>query len=131
MKLPFHTILCPTDLSETGNLAIDVAYRLAGEGSVVHLLHVAEPPYLGNPMYSQYVQGYVPTPEEQEAGEERVRNKLRHLTPENALTEGVRTEHHLEHSVNVSDTIEEKAEEIGADVIIMGTHGRGRASAGS
>ena len=53
MKVPFQRILCPTDLSDTGNLAIPVAYRLAGNGARVHLLHVCEPPYLGNPATDQ------------------------------------------------------------------------------
>jgi nucleotide-binding universal stress UspA family protein len=124
MKLPFRTILCPTDLSETGNLAVPVAYQLAANGGTVHLLHVAEPPFLGNPMYSQYVQGYVPTPEEQRAGEDRVQKKLHRLPPAEALDRGVRTEYHTVHGLNVPTVIEETAKEIGADVIVMGTHGR-------
>jgi nucleotide-binding universal stress UspA family protein len=124
MKVPFRTILCPTDLSEVGNQALPVAYQLGGEGSTVHLLHVAEPPYLGNPMYSQYVQGYVPQPEEVAAGEERVRQRLHRLPPESAPGRGVRTVFHLLHGVNVATLIAEKAVEVGADVIVMGTHGR-------
>ena len=124
MHVPFRTILCPTDLSDVGNLAIPVAYQLAAEGGTLHLLHVAEPPYLGNPMYSQYVQGYVPTPEEVEAGEERVRQRMHRLPPDDAMSRGVRTEYHLLHGVNVSALIEEQAQNLGVDVIVMGTHGR-------
>ncbi len=124
MKVPFHTVLCPTDLSKIGNLAVPVAYRLAGDRATVHLLHVAEPPFLGNPLYNQFVQGYVPTPEEREEGEARVKKALHGLPPEDSLSRGVRTTYHLVHGMSVPDIIEETAKEIGADVVVLGTHGR-------
>jgi len=109
MRVPFQKILCPTDLSETGNLAIPVAYRLAGNGARVHLLHVCEPPYLGNPIYGPFVQGYVPTPEDTQTGEDKVLKKMHRIVPEEALSAGIRTEFHLVH---------------GVDVVVLGTHGR-------
>jgi nucleotide-binding universal stress UspA family protein len=124
MQIPFHCALCPTDLSETGNAAVDVAYRLVGQGGTVHLLHVGEPPYLGNPLYVQYVQGWMPDPEDVEAGEERVRAKLHRLPPEDALSRGIRTEYHVIHGVNVAGEIEHLAREIGVDAVVMGSHGR-------
>ena len=124
MKVPFHCILCPTDLSAIGNLAVPVAYRLAGQHAVVHLAHVCEPPFLGNPLYTQFVQGYVPTPEDVEAGEERVRLALHRLPPDDAIERGIRTEYHLPHDVSAADAIEALAHEVGADVVILGTHGR-------
>jgi len=124
MRVPFRTILCPTDLSKIGDLAVPVAYQLAGKGGTVHLLHVCEPPFLGNPLYNQFVQGYVPTPEERQEGEDRVNRQLHQLAPDDALTRGVRTEYHLVHGISVPDVIEEQAKEIGADVVVLGTHGR-------
>jgi nucleotide-binding universal stress UspA family protein len=124
MKVPFRCVLCPTDLSPIGNLAAPVAYRLAGEGAVVHLAHVCEPPFLGNPLYTQFVQGYVPTPEEIEAGEERVRQALHRLPPENALELGIRTEYHHPHDISVADVIERLAREVEADVVVLATRGR-------
>ncbi len=124
MRVPFHTVLCPTDLSEVGNLAVPVAYHLTGSGGTVHLLHVAEPPFVGNPLYNQYVQGYVPTEEERAAGEDRVKKQLHRLPPETAVARGVRTEYHLVHAVSVPDTIEETARRVGADTIVLATHGR-------
>jgi len=124
MKVPFHCILCPTDLSEIGNLAVPVAYCLAGQNAVVHLVHVCEPPFLGNPLYNQFVQGYVPTPEEVESGEERVRSALHRLPPDDAIERGIRTEYHLPHDVRAADTIEALAHEVGAAVVVLGTHGR-------
>ena len=51
MKPPFRSILCPTDLSPLGNLAVSVGYLLAAKGGTVHLVHVDEPPRTGNPLY--------------------------------------------------------------------------------
>jgi nucleotide-binding universal stress UspA family protein len=124
MRVPFKTILCPTDLSDTGNVALAVAYRLAGDGARVHLLHVCEPPFLGNPVYGPFVQGYVPTPEDTQSGEERVLKKLHRLVPEDALTNGVRTEFHLVHGVDVARVVEEEAHRFDAEVVVLGTHGR-------
>jgi universal stress protein A len=124
MKVPFRTVLCPTDLSKVGNLAVPVAYQLAGEKGTVHLLHVAEPPFMGNPLYNQFVQGYVPTPEEREQGEERVKRALHDLPPDDALGRGIRTEYHIVQGITVPDVIEEQAAELKADVVILGTHGR-------
>lgn len=124
MKVPFQTILCPTDLSDTGNLAIDVAYQLVGENARVHLLHVCEPPYLGNPVYGPFVQGYVPSPDDTQHGEEKALRKLHRLVPENALTRGIRTEFHLVHGVDVAKIIAEEALRFGVEVVVLGTHGR-------
>jgi nucleotide-binding universal stress UspA family protein len=124
LSVPFQTILCPTDLSETGNLAIDVAYQLAAAGGRVHLLHVCEPPFLGNPLYGPFVQGYAPTPTETAQGEERVMRKLHQLEPTTAASRDVHTEFHLVHGVNVASTIEAEARRLGVDVVVLGTHGR-------
>jgi len=123
LTVPFASILCPTDLSETGNLAIDVAYQLAAVGGRVHLLHVCEPPSLGNPLYGPFVQGYAPTPEETAQGEERVMRKLHQLEPADPGKE-VHTELHLVHGVNVASTIEAEARRLGTNVVVLGTHGR-------
>ena len=124
MKLPFAVVMCPTDLSDTGNRAIALAYRVAAPNGTVHLVHVCEPPHLGNPLYEQYVHGYVPTPEELESGRERVKQQLHQLQPDGALEDGIRTEYHLIEGVNVADSIRDKAKELEADVVVMGTHGR-------
>ena len=64
MQVPFRCILCPTDLSATGNRAIPIALHLAADNGAIHLLHVGEPAFLGNPLYNQFVVGYVPSPED-------------------------------------------------------------------
>ena len=124
MKVPFQRVLCPTDLSDTGNLAIPVAYRLAGNGSRVHLVHVCEPPYLGNPLYGPFVQGYIPSPDETKDGESKILKKMHRLVPDDALSDGIRTEFHLVHAVDVANAIEEEAKRFETEVVILGTHGR-------
>lgn len=124
LRPPFKRILCPTDISNTGNLAIATAYHLAADDGTVHVLHVCQPPFFGNPVYGAYTQGYVPTPEDTERGRAQVRAELRKLPPDDALSRGVRTEFHLIDGVNASRTIEEQVKELAVDVVVMSTHGR-------
>ena len=121
---PYASVFCPTDLSETGNAAIPAAYRLAADGGRVHLVHICEPPFLGNPLYGPYVQGYVPTPEETKAGEQKALERLHTLVPASAEGRGVQTEFHLVHGVNVANVITEESARLGTQVVVMGTHGR-------
>ena len=123
-SVPYGSVLCPTDLSETGDGAIAVAYRLTADGGRVHLVHVCEPPFLGNPLYGPYVQGYVPSPEEIKAGEERAMQRLHRLVPADAEARGIHTEFHLVQSVNVANAVEDEVRRLGCDVVVMGTHGR-------
>lgn len=124
MKVPASTLLCPTDASKTGNLAVPIAYQLCADGGTVHLLHVCEPPYLGNPLYGPYVQGYVPTPAEQEKGRKAILDQLKAQTPPAALSRGIRTQYHMVEGVEVSRVIADQADALKADAIVLGTHGR-------
>lgn len=124
MRLPVGTVLCPTDASATGNLAVPLAYHLVADGGTVHLLHVCEPPRFGNPLYDQYVHGYVPSPEEQAAGRRRIQQDLKSLPPDAALARGVRTAYLLVEAANVANAIEAEAKRLEVDVVVMGTHGR-------
>lgn len=124
MRFPLQTVLCPTDLSDIGDAAIPLAYRIVGSGGTVHLMHVCEPPHLGNPLYGQYVQGYVPTPEELAAGQERVKRRLHQLAPDGATADNIRTQFHLVEGVNPADVIIEQARRLEVEAVIMGTHGR-------
>jgi universal stress protein A len=124
MKPPFRSVLCPTDLSPIGNEAVQVAYRLVAEGGEVHLMHVAEPPFQGNPLYAQYVQGWVPTPEERAGGEEKARKDLGLLVPKEAAAKGVRTRVVVVQSSDAAGEIEKAAKSAKADAVVMGTRGR-------
>ncbi len=124
LAVPFRSILCPTDLSDTGDCAVEVAYRLAGPGGRVHLMHICEPPFLGNPLYGPYVQGYVPTSEETKAGEAKALARLQRLVPASAEEAEVHSEYHVVRGVNVATVIEDEARRLDCDVVVMGTHGR-------
>ena len=124
MQVPVKSVLCPTDASDTSDAAIDVAYELVADGGVVHLLHVCQPPMLGNPLYPPYDQGYVPSPTETEAGKAAVRERMAAEVPHGTGDRRIVTEIHLVDGLNPGQTIREQAQVHGAELVVMGTHGR-------
>ncbi len=125
MKVPAATILCPTDASPTGNAAVALAYRLVADQGVVHLVHICEPPYVGNPIYPPFVFGSVPAPESTTDGREHARAALQALVPASAEGRQVRTETHLPEDEDASQIIQDMAVALDVDMVVMGTHGRG------
>ena len=125
MKVPAASILCPTDASPTGNAAIATAYRLAADGGVVHLVHVCEPPYVGNPIYPPFVFGSVPAPESTTDGRTHAKAALEALVPESGIARNVRAEIHLPEDEDASQIIQDMAVALDVDLVVMGTHGRG------
>jgi universal stress protein A len=109
------TILYPTDFSADARPAFEVACALAGErqGQLV-VLHVERPPLtsLGG------TTGVPPLPNEY--GRERLWNELKAIQPSRA---DIVVEHRLEYG-DPAKKILEVAQEIGANLIVMGTHGR-------
>jgi nucleotide-binding universal stress UspA family protein len=124
VKAPYRTVLCPTDLSATGNLAVPVAYLVAATGGTVHLLHVDAPPKSGNPLYPDEKPKGAPTASQVEAARAEVRRRLEALVPADAKTRGVRTEIDLVESEEVALAVEEQAKKRKADVTVLGSHGR-------
>jgi nucleotide-binding universal stress UspA family protein len=122
MKLPFRSILCATDLSPLGNLAVEVAYRLVGDGGTVHLLHVDAPPKLGNPLYPDERPKDAPTAAQLDAHRADVRARLGKLVP--ASRSGVKTVVDLVESDEIANTIEDEAKRRVADVVVLASHGR-------
>jgi nucleotide-binding universal stress UspA family protein len=115
MRPGFRTVLCPTDLSEEGDRALDVAYRIVADGGTVHRLHVLEPLH--------------DTP----ADEQDARRRLGLGEPSPPAAR-VRTHAHVLRATDVPATIELHARFHHADVIVMSTRGRtapGRLSLGS
>lgn len=113
--LKIKTILCPTDFSAEARSAFEVACALAREahGRLV-VLHVERPPVttVGG------TAGVPPLPTEYDR--EHLREELNALRPP---TPDVRVEHRLEYG-EPDYRIVEVAGELGADLIVMGTHGR-------
>jgi nucleotide-binding universal stress UspA family protein len=113
--LAMRTILYPTDFSTDARTAFEVACVLAGEGhGRLVVLHVERPPLatLGG------TSGVPPLPNEYNG--ERLREELQRVQPVRA---GIAVEHRLEYG-DPAAVILEVAQDIGADLIVMGTHGR-------
>lgn len=117
MPLP-KTILVPTDFSEASNAALEVALDLAAElGASIVLLHSFEIPMLGVPDG-----GLVLTPDVTSRVLEGAKSGLDREVGR-YTTRGVP----LRSVVDQAEpwrSIVTKAEELGVDLIVMGTHGR-------
>jgi nucleotide-binding universal stress UspA family protein len=124
MKFPLRSVLCATDLSPLGNLAVDVGYRLVGDGGVVHLLHIDAPPKLGNPLYPDERPKDAPSEAELEAHRNDLRSRLRALIPATAAGRGVRTEIDLVEEEEVAMGIEAACKRFAADAVSLASHGR-------
>ncbi len=124
MKPPFTKILCPTDLSDTGDSAVPVAYALVADGGEVHLIHVHEPAFVLSPLDGTPILPIPGSPEGIEAIERRAQQRLRRLIPETATTRNVRTEHAVIHDSDPASVIDREARRLGVDAIVIGTHGR-------
>jgi nucleotide-binding universal stress UspA family protein len=113
------SILCPVDFSPGSERVLDHAAELANlKGAVVELLHVYRIPVLSLP------EGEVT------ATPEYVANMLDNATQAldelrtSLATRGIRTTTRLIAGEPVA-TILERAAELGASLIVLGTHGRG------
>jgi nucleotide-binding universal stress UspA family protein len=124
MKVPFRSILVPTDLSPLGNHAVSVAYALAGKGATVTLLHVDAPAKTGNPLYPDERPKDAPTPAQVDAARKARREKLQALVPPDAASRGVETRTELVDREEVELAIEEVARARKAEVTVLSSHGR-------
>ncbi len=111
--LPIKTILHPTDFSEVSGAAFRLAFGLAADHkSRLVILHVVPPPQSrGEAVAREQVGCY----------HADLWRMLEHLRPEGAA---VAVERRLEDG-DAAGTILRVAEEEAADVIVLGTHGRG------
>lgn len=111
-------ILAPTDLSDRAEVAVDYAIELAATlGAKVHLLHVLAVPVVGVPelgmaLTSTMIDSMVK--DNQEALDQLVARKSGKCAMGQAL---LRTG-------DARDVINQTATELGADLIVVGTHGR-------
>lgn len=121
---PYTSIVCPTDLSAAGDDAVVLAYSLVAPGGTVHLLTVCEPSYVASPFDLTPVMTTPPTPAALEALEAKVKEHLKRLVPQAADAQQVVTRMHVVHDVNPAGVIQRVAQELKADLVVMGTHGR-------
>src|SRR5687767_3888823 len=114
-------ILVPTDFSTTADAALEYAFVLADRfGASLHLLHVVADPFIADGMAAEtYV---LDAPALREAMLEDARERLAHrAAPRETTATRIETEVLFGHGAR---TIAEYAAERGADLIVMGTHGR-------
>ena len=113
MEMP-RSILVPTDFSDSADAALEYAVGLAQRfGATVELLHVAEPPRVMAPeMVGSVLEGEI------ETADELMAQRLSDLN-----RRGV---HGVDGRVVVGAAVEVILREAArADLIVMGTHGRG------
>jgi nucleotide-binding universal stress UspA family protein len=115
MNLP-KIILVATDLSECAEQALDYAVALAGKlEAKIHLLSVIGIPSMGIPEVGVAVTNTLieSTVHTQQAGLDKLVSRRASANIETLLRTG-----------DARDLIIDVAREIGADLIVMGTHGR-------
>jgi nucleotide-binding universal stress UspA family protein len=115
----YKKILCPVDFSPFADAALEEAVSLAkGMGSTVCLVHAFQ-----NPAYVLPMSGYVgPTADMLGRIRQQLEEELAGLA-EKAKAEGVQVETRCIEGIPYK-VVTELAEEWGADLIVMGTHGR-------
>jgi nucleotide-binding universal stress UspA family protein len=109
-----HTILHPTDFSESADFAFQVACALAqAHDARIHVLHVGRYPVI-TPVAG-------PGPPGPERYREELIEKLRGIRADDPK---VHVEHQLAFVEDPAAEILRVAQRIGPDLIVMGTHGR-------
>jgi nucleotide-binding universal stress UspA family protein len=114
-------ILMPTDFSPVSEIAFRYAIDLGRKwGAAVHLLHVLDPP-----SSSAYPEGFIAEPPGLHAAAiDEPSHRLKHMLAVSAAA-GVTTTLEVRVGRPVR-TILDAASARGSDLIVMGTHGRGR-----
>lgn len=117
MPVP-KNILVPTDFSEYGDAAVDYAVQLAKQlDATIHLLHVVTFPVYGVPELGLAHANAVAQSAMIES--QRALEGLAARLREQVTVAPVRLE-----AGDAREIIDRVADEVGADMIVMGTHGR-------
>jgi nucleotide-binding universal stress UspA family protein len=120
--LDFQRILCPIDFSDASRHALDHAVAFAGWfGSRITGLHVFNPVFLPNPpiLFAEGPGGAMPTEADRRYLEDRLREWLAPAAATGRQTDALFDEG------SPAARILERATSLPADLIVMGTHGRG------
>jgi nucleotide-binding universal stress UspA family protein len=121
----YSTILIATDGSELANNALDQGCELAKRfGAAVTIVTVTEPATVVGAGYSAAAGvGYSPIPELMEAQQAQAQTTLNE-SKARAEAAGVSANTRLVEGVYPAEGIVQVADEIGADLIVMASHGR-------
>lgn len=113
-----RTIVVAHDFSEHAEAALGVATELAERIQAdLHLLHVVQPPSF------TYAPGELPIPLSTQHHHIEALRRLAEIAEQFAVTPGEERVHVVE-GTSIAETLDEQASAIGADLIVMGTHGR-------
>lgn len=116
-----RTILIPVDFSDVTEPLLEYAAGFATLVSgTIHLLHIAAP----EPTFVGYEPG-PPVVREQVALELRNEHRVLHEFAERLRGRGIET-HALVIQGSTIESIVERAKKVGADLIMVGSHGHGR-----
>jgi nucleotide-binding universal stress UspA family protein len=117
-------VLVATDFSDLGNRAVPMAFAQVADGGTVHLVHVVDPFHAPSPMVPKYqTHGASAREHEQEANE--FRRRLRQLVPPEAEARGIAVDVRVVEGEPLAATICQLADRLDADLICLGSHGRG------
>lgn len=117
----YQTIVIPCDFSEHARAALSTAVDLAQRlGSDLRLLHVVQAPAYGYFGFSSAP----PAPQaDLTEAKDGAMQSLRQIVAAIEQAPG-KVEAHVVEGATIVEMIREYAEEVGADLIVMGTHGR-------
>jgi nucleotide-binding universal stress UspA family protein len=118
----FRHVLAATDFSELGNDAIPLAYAAVAPGGTVHLVHVLKAHHGRLDPYDLFTP--LPDPTLSEAAN-AAGTRLRELVPGDASAKSASTQVHVVEAADAAVAICQAAERLDADLLCLGTHGRG------
>ena len=101
-----------------------VAYAMLPQGATVHLVHVVEMADVQDLCYRHYETGFPHTDEQRAAQEPELAAQLQALIPAAAAKRGVDTQIPIIEARTAGAAVAMAAEQLAADVICVGSHGR-------
>ena len=114
----YRTFLVPYDFSDHSRFALDTALELVRHfKGDLHLLHVIQPPFYATTGFAEAM----PTMLLETRHE--LLEALQRVVTAIPYPPG-RVESHVIEGINIAASIAESATDLGADLIVMGTHGR-------
>ena len=117
-------VLATTDFSALGDRAIPYACAALPPGGVVKLVHVIPPWELPGPLVPHYQPRRLTEKQHHQLAADSLK-KLRALVPPEAEARGMTIEVEVIEHRDVPKAIDQAAERFGADLICLGSHGRG------
>lgn len=119
--MELNRILVPTDFSPAAKHALHWAVRFAqAHDATLHLLHVVadyDPDWFGTEETT------VPVGQMKQALDQEAKEGLERIAPDPETT-GVASQYEIRHGMEAADVILSVADEVDADLIVTGTHGR-------